>query len=158
MTANIKQNICPRRRQSDACRAYMSPAGTWHTKQINTSRVSNQSPFRLSISSRLAQRGTVTQSTLTITLAFISLACVAVLGFFYLQQVFSTSSQGSDVQALETQMNELRDKQRDLELQGAELRSLQAVEEHVKAENLVSVGDVSYLSQKGSQVAMTSGR
>lgn len=157
MTANIKQNICPRRRQSNSSFSYISPTGTWTTRRIRTSNLHNQSSFRSALTSPFSQRGTVTQSTLTMALAFFALICVSVLGFFYLQQVFGTASHGSDVQALESQMDELRERQRELELEGAGLRSLQAVEEHVQKLNLVSMGEVAYLPHQPGHVALANG-
>lgn len=83
-----------------------------------------------------------------------SLVGVALLGFFYLQQVLGTASQGTDIQNLESRVLELNKQQRVLELQGAELRSIQAVEERVKQLNLITVDRVAYLASPSGHVAV----
>lgn len=106
---------------------------------------------------RRGQQGNVSQSALTIGLALISLVGVMVLGFLYLQQVFGTAAHGSNIQALEQQMIELKAKQKELELHGAELRSIQSVEERVKELNLVSAVNVGYLAPLPGHVAYGGG-
>ncbi len=81
---------------------------------------------------------------------------VALVGFFYLQQVFGTASRGTDIQALQSQVGELREQQRQLELDGAQLRSIQAVEQRVNTLNLVAVDSVAYLASQPDKVAVVS--
>lgn len=101
-----------------------------------------------------SQRGSVTQATVTLAFSVIALLTVAIFGFFYLQQVLGTASRGSDVQALESQIVELREHQRALELEGAQLRSLRSVEERVQQLNLVATDRVAYLAPAPDKVAV----
>lgn len=81
------------------------------------------------------------------------LVSVTLLGLFYLNQVLGTASQGSDVQMLNEKVNELQEKQRQLELEGAELRSMQSIEQRVQDLNLVGVGHVTYLAETHKEFA-----
>lgn len=85
-----------------------------------------------------------------------SLMCISLLAFVYLQQVFGTANHGTNVQDLESRVIELREEQRALELKGAELRSMQAVEERVRELNLVTVDRVAYLAPEAEHVALLS--
>jgi len=75
-----------------------------------------------------------------------ALVAVSALGFVYLQQVFGTASQGADIQALEEKIDDLQQTQRSLELEGAQLRSIQAVEDRVQELNLIESDTVAYLA------------
>jgi hypothetical protein len=124
MTANIQQNVIPRH----------------FRRRAVTSR-------------HYFQQGNVSQSTLTIGFAILSLVTTVVLGFLYLQQVFGTATHGSNIQALEQTMIELKEQQKQLELEGAQLRSIQSVEERVEQMNLVSATNVGYLAAHPDRVA-----
>src|SRR5687768_9378906 len=84
------------------------------------------------------QRGSINSTTVSITLGIIVIMAVTTLSFFYLSQVQNTASQGSDIQALEERMAELRERQRSLELEGAELRSIRTIEKNIPDLNLVA--------------------
>lgn len=92
------------------------------------------------------QTGGITSATVTLTFGAIALALLTTLGFVYLQQVLNTASQGGDVQALESEIGTLKDRQRELELEGAKLRSLETVEGNVQKLNLVAADQVSFLT------------
>lgn len=127
MTVRIEQNVVARRRTHQGRARY---------------------------SSKTLQRGSASHATMSIALGFTTLLFVSLLGFFYLQQVLSTASQGTDIHALESEIMELREKQKSLELKGAELKSLKTVEEKVKDLNLVNTDKVSYLvTDSDSKVA-----
>jgi hypothetical protein len=79
-----------------------------------------------------------------------------VLGFFYLGQVLGTASQGSDIQKLEEQIVELKEQQREVELEGARLRSIDTIEERVNQLNLVSTSKVTFLKTSPDKVAALS--
>lgn len=100
------------------------------------------------------QRGSVDHATLTMGLGFGGLLMIALLGFFYLQQVNHTADQGTDIQAMEAQITGLKTRQRALELEGATLRSLQIVEQRANRLNLRPTGQVHYLALKPPQVAL----
>ena len=123
MTANIQQNVVPRNRRG---------------QKINSAQL---------------QRGNISHATITATFGLLTLVVLSMLGFFYLQQVLGTASQGTDIAELETRLIELKQRQRDLELKGAQLRSLQTVESRVQKLNLVTSNQVTYLSPVTGQVA-----
>lgn len=62
---------------------------------------------------------------------------VAAGGLFYIAQVTSSAVGGYDVSSLEERVNALREEQRRLELDAADLQSLRAVEEGVQHLNFV---------------------
>lgn len=147
MTANVSQHVIPRRRTSVTFSHHISSAGDWQVRPLR--RQSQWSRF----TALQHQRGSVTQSTITVAFSVLALLTVAIFGFFYLQQVLGTASQGSDVQALESQLVELREHQRELELEGASLRSIQAVEQRVERLNLIATDRVAYLAPEPGKVA-----
>src|SRR3989344_2835200 len=131
MTAHIPQQVVPRRRHHNSFSHHISSSGNWQVRPLRRNRHWTPLPnFR-------AHRGSVTQSTITVVFSVVALVIMASLGFFYLQQVLGTASQGSDIQALESQIVELREQEKALELEGANLRSIQAVEQRVRQLNLV---------------------
>lgn len=129
MTANIRQYVVARRRGSPA---YV-PGLAWR---------------------QAASAGHVDHGTITLGLGLVGLLLVSLLAFFYLQQVLQTAESGSDIHAMEIQLLELKEKQRALELEGAQLRSLQTVEGRLEKLNLVQTGQVSYLNIKLPHVAL----
>jgi hypothetical protein len=131
MTANITQHVIPR--------------GRFTQKR----RFTSQGSF----GKRYSERGSADPATVTIAAGALALFVVGMLGFFYLRQVVDTASQGGDIQALERQLAELRDHQRKLELEGAQLRSLQTVENRVQRLNLVEADRVSYLAREDGRLA-----
>jgi len=137
MTPRIQQNITPRRHQGLRVRR------NWNIQFTSPA-------------SFAAQRGSVDHATVTVAFGLLALLLVGFLGFFYLQQVIGTASQGTDVHALEAQIVDLKEKQRQLELEGAELRSLRVVEDKVNELNLVATDRVSYLASSSDRVAALS--
>lgn len=148
MTANIVQHVIPRQRRGFSFSHHVSSTGSWQVRQLR--QQTRRSPLR----SLGSQRGSVNQATLTLAFSVIALITVAIFGFFYLQQVLGTASRGTDVQALESQIVELREQQRALELEGAQLRSIQAVEQRVQQLNLVATDRVAYLAPAPDKVAV----
>ncbi len=93
-----------------------------------------------------SNRGAIDHATAALMLGLSAVTIVGMLGFFYLQQVVQTASQGTDVRQLESKITDLKEKQRVIELKGAELRSLKNVEEDMQKMNLVPTDKVSYLA------------
>lgn len=153
MTNNISQKVVPRHRRSFSCLTFATTAGGWNTKPLRQTRFFGNDNG-VNFSRRFLQRGSVTQSTVTLAVAIIVIVGLSLLGFFYLQQVFGTAARGSDVQALQTKILELQDEQKSLELQGAELRSIQAVEQRVRKFDMVAAHDVAFLAPESGHVAM----
>lgn len=99
-----------------------------------------------------AQRGSINPTTTALTLGIVVIASIAFLSFFYLGQVRSTAAQGTDVQALEDQLQQLRERQRNLELEGAQLRSIQTIEEKAGQLNLVTTDQFAYLAAEPDRI------
>lgn len=136
MTANITQYVIPRHRRS------LSGARLGY--RGNARHLRGRLPL---------QSGRITHTTITAAFGVSTLVMLAVLGFFYLQQVLHTASEGTDIHALESQLIDLKQQRRELELEGAQLRSLQTVEEHVQKLNLAPTGHVTYLAPAPDHVA-----
>lgn len=151
MTARITQSIVPRNRSDFRASlrwTNIKPARSQRSKPVFSTR-------RLS-SHLTSQTGAITHSTITMSLGLVAIVTVALLGFFYLQQVVSTASQGTDIHELESKIVDLKEKQRQLELEGAQLRSLKTIETNVQQLNLVSTEKVSYLENPADKVALSS--
>lgn len=103
-------------------------------------------PRHRSAVARYRQRGSITSTTITALMGIGVITSVAMLSFFYLNQVQDTATQGVDIHQLEARLIELRERQRSLELESAELRSIQAIERHGSKLNLVPVDRVTYLA------------
>lgn len=104
------------------------------------------------------QRGSSTPQTVAIISGISTLLFLTLLGFFYLTQVLGTASRNRDIHALETTIVDLKEKQRALELQSAELRSIQMIENNVQKLNLVATDQVAYLAADTHQVALSHAR
>lgn len=141
MTARITQHIIARR-HSD-----FRSALRWAIPGKSTSQWGQPRPLPR------FQQGSINPNTITVSLGLMALITVTLLGFFYLQQVVRTASQGTDVHALESAITNLREQQRQLELEGASLRSLNTIEDHVQKLNLVTTDKVSYLAMPSDKVA-----
>lgn len=151
MTARITQSVAPRQRSD--FRASLR----WTTPSTRRERQRAPMFSRRSLPAVFSrQTGAITHSTITMSLGLIALFTVALLGFFYLQQVMGTASQGSDIHALESKIVDLKEQQRQLELEGAQLRSLKSIETNVNELNLVTTEKVSYLENPLEKVALSS--
>ena len=95
----------------------------------------------------LAQRGSITPPT-TLILGIIVIVSVAWLSLFYLDQVQDTAAQDTDIQTLEDKLQQLRERQRALELEGARLRSLQTIEQRAQKLNLIITNQFAYLPEE----------
>lgn len=94
----------------------------------------------------VSSRGAIDHTTAALMLGLAAVTIVGMLGFFYLQQVVQTASQSTDVRQLEAKITDLKEQQRVIELEGAQLRSLKNVEEDTQKMNLVPTDKVSYLA------------
>ena len=154
MTANISQNVLPRQRADFRSSLKYVPARRHTFSHTSAAKplISNNVAFRVTSIGR--QLGSIDHNTLTLSLGLLALISVAMLGFFYLQQVIGTASQGTDINTLENQISDLKQQQRQLEVQGAQLRSLKNIEGTVQKLNLVGTDKVSYLSATTDKVAL----
>ncbi len=120
MIPTITQNVIPRSKRSSL---------SW--RKINFS-----------------QRGSINPTTTALILGIIVIVSVAWLSLFYLDQVQGTAAQDTDIQTLEERLQQLRERQRALELEGARLRSLQAIEQRVQKLNLITTDQFTYLPEE----------
>lgn len=74
------------------------------------------------------------------------LSIIVVAGFLYIFQVTSSAVGGYDTTSLEKQIVKLQDERRDLEMQAADLQSLQSIERGAKKLQLVASDKVLYTS------------
>lgn len=138
MTANITQNVQQRRRNHSSVCWNHTANGVW----LPTKRKFNR------------QRGSISSATISLGLGIAIIIAVSFLSFFYLGQVLDTASQGADIQSMEERVSELKEQQRELELKGAKLRSIQTIEQHVEELNLTSTDKVSYLTKRPDKMAI----
>lgn len=138
MIPKITQNITPRRRATNSRYSFTNTSKRY--KRFNYS----------------FERGSINSSTLTLAFSLIIIGGVAMLGFFYLGQVLGTASQGSDIQELEEKIVELKEQQREVELEGARLRSIDTIEDRVNQLNLIDTSKVTFLEIAPDKVAALS--
>lgn len=132
----------------------MKPTITQHVIPRSRAQSGFRSAWRQPHPRRLyRQRGSINPATFTVSLAITAAAAVAALSFFYLGQVQNTAGQGTNIYNLEEKIIELRQRQKALELEGAQLRSIQTIERNVPQLNLVDSGKVTYLAAPGDKVA-----
>lgn len=139
MTANISQHVIPRHRQSASV-----DAGSLPYYRVSSARLQPGLYW---------QQGTINPTAVTVALGLISIIAIATLSFVYLGQVLTTASQGTDIQNLENKITNLRQRQQELELEGAELRSIQAIEQQIQQLNLTVADKVTYLNLPSGKVA-----
>lgn len=87
--------------------------------------------------------------------ALIFVFCVfALAGIFvsYLHQVNSKTPKGYEIQNLEMELAKLEDKNKALELEAAELKSMENFDKHLVQLNLVKSENVTYLEEKDVMV------
>lgn len=101
----------------------------------------------------LAEAGSINRKTVTLGFSLLVLFSLSALGFFYLQQVLETASRGSEISELENNLMDIKTQQRSLELESAELRSIQKIEGQLNTLNLVATDRVAYLSLPEGRVA-----
>lgn len=102
----------------------------------------------------LAQAGRINRQTVTLGFSLLVLFSLSMLGFFYLQQVLETASQGSEISDLENQLMDMKKQQQSLELESAELRSIQNIDGQLNTLNLVTTDHVAYLTVPEGRVAL----
>lgn len=138
MTIKITQNITKRHSSFSNKQWYCTPNGGW----------------RQNLRNNKWERGSISSTTITLGLSISVILLVAGLSFFYLGQVLDTASQGIDIHDIEARISELKERQNTLELEGAHLRSIQAIEQKIPDLNLVKTNSVSYLNLPSEKVAV----
>lgn len=82
-----------------------------------------------------------------VMMALTIVVLVCVLSLFFLVQVFQSSTTGYEVSDLQDQVGELKEQNKKLEIQAAELKSLQGVEGSVEEMNMVDVDNIVYVER-----------
>lgn len=85
------------------------------------------------------------RSTLGIWLAVF----IVLLGLVYVIEVNTTSTKGYEIKALESQLTDLKEQNKRLELESSSLKSIQHLQETAKTLNLGPSGKVRYIGQNG---------
>jgi cell division protein FtsL len=88
-----------------------------------------------------------------LTLNFVLVVLICALGVFYIFEVNNVATKGYDIKSLEKQVQELKDKNENLKIREAELKSMYNIEEKTKDLNMTAPADISYLTLPGN-VAM----
>lgn len=76
-------------------------------------------------------------------------AALVMFGLLYLFQVNSISTKGYEVSRLQKQVQTLTESAKRLELESAELKSIQGIEARVKTLNMVPSAGVNYVKDQG---------
>ncbi len=161
MTPTITQNVVPYHAQTRRARArkhtWAGSYGRFKKSAVRKDYAGRGFPYvaerrqaagfrRRERCSRYRQRGSISAAATALSLGLIAITSLAALAFFYLGQVQSTAAQGTDINELEGRLRELRERQRELELEGARLRSIQTIEEEAKKLNLTTADQFAYMS------------
>lgn len=89
-----------------------------------------------------------------VTLTIITMILICLLSLFYLAQLFDSSTKGYEMHELQKKVEELRELNRKLEIEVAELKSYKHIEEEAKKLNMVPSISVVYISRVGSHVVV----
>lgn len=115
------------------------------TKFINTRRVSAASPRKR------GHAGKTKINVMTINTGIIAVILIFTVG--YLVQVNSLATKGYHISELEEKVAEIKQQNRQLEVQVLELQSMDTVRQRVTALDMVPVGTSDYLDSAASFVA-----
>jgi len=88
------------------------------------------------------------------TLNVIAIALILTMGTLYLVQVNRATTKGYQIRDLEKKIQAIEDSNRKVQLEVAELQSLDSVEERIKELGMVPVSNVKYIKTPGSTVAL----
>ncbi|MDD4995572.1 MAG: hypothetical protein PHW53_03865 [Patescibacteria group bacterium] len=83
-------------------------------------------------------------------LNIVAMILVMIMGGFYLVQVNKVTTKGYKIRDLEKKIQAIEDSSRKVELEIAELQSLDSVEERVKTLGMVPVENVRYVKKPGA--------
>lgn len=85
------------------------------------------------------------QKALSITF----IALLLVMGFSYLMLINDRATKGFEIKSLEKKIAELQKTQKQLQLDAADLQSIQNIQQRMNLENFVPVANISYLKNTG---------
>lgn len=115
----------------------------------------------LTITSSNTAKGGVRKQTLPkklktgpVTLTIVTLILVCLLSLFYLAQLFDSSTKGYQMSDLEKKTEELREANRKLQVEAAELKSYRNIEEEARKLNMLPSASVVHISRVGGTVVV----
>jgi len=89
-----------------------------------------------------------------VTFVVTAVSIFALIGFLFLAQLFQTSTKGYEISELRSQVTDLKEENKKLEIKAAELRSFGNVNDSVEKLNMVKSNNVVYLKKVGSTVVV----
>ena len=107
---------------------------------VNRQRFSSRGQNAVSFKSESKRLGPISN-------AIVLLVMVCLIGLVYLTQVTKTNSYSYEINNLETQQSELKEKQKDLELTAARLRAVDSERVARASQGLVSVAPTGTINQ-----------
>lgn len=87
------------------------------------------------------------------TLMVVVVVLICLISLFFLAQVFQASTQGFEISNLQEQIEELKEKNRALEVKSTELRSFEKIKKEAEKLNMVKTDKVVYLRSDGKMAA-----
>lgn len=84
------------------------------------------------------------------TTAVVLIILISLLSLFFLAQVFQSSTSGYEISNLQKQADELKEKNKTLEIKAAELRSFDRIRQEAEKMNMIKSDKIVYLRAKGS--------
>ena len=87
-----------------------------------------------------------------VTFVVTMVSIFALIGFLFLAQLFQTSTKGYEISDLRKKVTDLKEENKRLEIEAAELRSFGNVNDSVEKLNMVKSNNVVYLNKVGSTV------
>jgi cell division protein FtsB len=88
-----------------------------------------------------------------VTLNFIIVTLICMVGFLYIYEVNTLATKGFDIKKAESELEQLKKENENLNIRATELKSMNKIEEKTKDLNMVAPKDISYLNIPGN-VAM----
>jgi cell division protein FtsL len=88
------------------------------------------------------------------TLNLVAMALILVMGALYLVQVNRATTKGYQIRDLEKKIQAVEDSNRKIELEVAELQSLDSIEERIDKLGMVPVDHIDYVKTPGATVAL----
>ncbi len=84
-----------------------------------------------------------------VTISFLLVVLICSLGVYYIFQVNNLATKGYEIRELEKQLQVLRNKNEELKIQSAELKSMYRIEEKTRELNMAAPKNVSYINLPG---------
>ncbi len=89
-----------------------------------------------------------------VTMVMVVIFLICVLSLFFLAQVFQSSTKGYEITDLQSQVKELKEQNKSLEIKAAELKSFENLRDEATTLNMVPTEKIVYLKKSGTSVAV----